>query len=268
MSDFITNTTIGAMKRGVTIAVLAEVTIAVLADLSKAFDTVSYSSILGKLHSQGFSKEYLKWFTSHLTGRRQFVQIDDVNFVLEFHKGIYLVLFSSTYMSLISLKTLTTICSHQYADHTTIYAHCKPADIKSCEEKIQSNKLSTWSSSNNLVLNPNRTKVMLFLTSQLSCVHQLDEDRSVHLHVNGIELKITKCAALLRTTLHQNLKWNDNVNKKISSCYASLSVLRKLKHLAPLKIRKQIAECLVLSKIYYNECSLLLLALYLIGTLD
>jgi hypothetical protein len=218
MSDFITNTTIGAMKRGVTIAVLAEVTIAVLADLSKAFDTVSYSSILGKLHSQGFSKEYLKWFTSHLTGRRQFVQIDDVNFVLEFHKGIYLVLFSSTYMSLISLKTLTTICSHQYADHTTIYAHCKPADIKSCEEKIQSNKLSTWSSSNNLVLNPNKTKVMLFLTSQLSCVHQLDEDRSVHLHVNGIELKITKCAALLRTTLHQNLKWNDNVNKKISSC--------------------------------------------------
>ena len=70
---------------------------------------------------------------------------------------------------------------------------------------------------------------MLFSTSQLSCVHQLDEDRSVHLHANGIELKITKCAALLGATLHQNLKWNDDVNKKISSCYATLSVLRKLK---------------------------------------
>jgi hypothetical protein len=38
---------------------------------------------------------------------------------------------------------------------------------------------------------------MLFSTSQLSRVHQLDEDRSVHLHANGIELKRTKCVALL-----------------------------------------------------------------------
>jgi hypothetical protein len=93
---------------------------------------------------------------------------------------------------------------------------------------------------------------MLFSTSQLSRVHQLDEDRSVHLHAKGIELKITKCAALLATTLHQNLKWNDDVNKKISSCYATLSVLKKLKHLAPFKIW-QLAECLVLSKIDYNN---------------
>jgi hypothetical protein len=45
-------------------------------------------------------------------------------------------------------------------------------------------------------------------------VHQLDEDRSVHLHANGIELKITKCAALLGTTLHQNLKWNYDETKR------------------------------------------------------
>jgi hypothetical protein len=67
-----------------------------------------------------------------------------------------------------------SISSHQYADDTSIYAHCKPTDIKSCEEKIQSNldKLSTWSSSNNLVLNPNKTKVMLFsLVNSLVCTN-------------------------------------------------------------------------------------------------
>ena len=41
-----------AMQRG-------EVTIAVLADFSKAFDTVSYPTVLRKLHSQSFSKNYL-----------------------------------------------------------------------------------------------------------------------------------------------------------------------------------------------------------------
>jgi hypothetical protein len=40
------------MKRG-------EVTIAVLADFSKAFDTVSYSTIMRKLHRQGTPVETL-----------------------------------------------------------------------------------------------------------------------------------------------------------------------------------------------------------------
>ena len=56
---------------------MGEATIAVLADFSKAFDTVSYPTILRERHGQGFSKDYLKWVTSYLTGRRQFVQIDD-----------------------------------------------------------------------------------------------------------------------------------------------------------------------------------------------
>ena len=39
----------------------------------------------------------------------------------------------------------------------------------------------------------------------------------------------------------------------IHSCYGCLSVLRKLKNLAPFKVRKQLAETLILSKIDYND---------------
>jgi hypothetical protein len=53
--------------------------------------------------------------------------------------------------------------------------------------------------------------------------------------------------------MQQNLKWNDDVNRKISECYAILSVLRKLKYLAPYNIRKHLAESLVLSKLDYND---------------
>ena len=49
-----------------------------IADFSKAFDTVLYPTVLRILHSQGFSKNYLRWVTSYLMGRQQFVQIDDV----------------------------------------------------------------------------------------------------------------------------------------------------------------------------------------------
>ncbi len=59
-----------AMKRG-------EVTLMVLADFSKAFDTIKYKTVLTKLSQLGFSNDYLKWTVNYLTGRRHFVQIDD-----------------------------------------------------------------------------------------------------------------------------------------------------------------------------------------------
>ena len=52
------------------------VTILVLFDFSKAFDTISHSKLLIKLCKLGFSDEALKWIFSYLTGRSQAV-VDD-----------------------------------------------------------------------------------------------------------------------------------------------------------------------------------------------
>ena len=41
--------------------------------------------------------------------------------------------------------------------------------------------------------------------------------------------------------------------QKISSCYATLSVFRKLKNIAPFHVKKQLAESLILSKLDYND---------------
>ena len=59
-----------SMKRG-------EVTLMVLADYLKAFDTVKFKTILMKMHEMGFSKKCLYWVFDYLCNRRQFVQIDD-----------------------------------------------------------------------------------------------------------------------------------------------------------------------------------------------
>ena len=59
-----------AMKKG-------EVTLMVLADFSKAFDTVNYKVLITKLSTLGFSKPFLRWLNSYLSDRSHFVQIDD-----------------------------------------------------------------------------------------------------------------------------------------------------------------------------------------------
>ncbi len=68
-----------------------------------------------------------------------------------------------------------------------------------------------------------------------------------------LEHKRLDSTRYLGTQLHHHLNWTDEISTKISSCYKSLSVLRKLKHLAPYKIRKQLSECIVLSKLDYND---------------
>ena len=52
---------------------LGQVTILVLFDFSKAFDTVCHSRLRIKLRALGFSDTALSWIFSYLTGRTQYV---------------------------------------------------------------------------------------------------------------------------------------------------------------------------------------------------
>ena len=112
--------------------------------------------------------------------------------------------------------------------------------------------MSSWSQECNLALNPGKTKTMLFSTLQPSRVHLLHE-YVISLCIGGNQLERLDSARLLGTQLYHHLTWTNEITTKISSCYKILSVLKKLKRLAPYKIRKQLSECLVLSKLDYND---------------
>ena len=186
----------------------------VLADFSKAFDAVAFETVLKKLHALGFAKSFLMWISSYLTGRRQFVQIDDktsslldVTFGVPQGSVLGPVLFN-LYVNDLSERLGDFVKCQQYADDTIIYTTDKPAHIKDCERRLQEavDLLKSWSSECNLSLNPTKTKVMLFSTSQIARFHGL-EDHQVNLSVDGIKpLERVSTAKLLGTELHQSLK--------------------------------------------------------------
>ena len=230
----------------------------VLADLSKAFDTIKYKTVLKKLNYLGFSKSFLNWTIEYLTDRWHFVQVDDktsdrlrVNFGMP-QGSIMGSLIFNLYVA--DLHANVNMQCHQYADDTTLYVHCKPSNLESykCDLNNSLCNLEEWSSNANLVINPSKIKMMVLSTKQLSSAHAI-ENLNMKIEVNNENIERVRSTKRLGTYINQHLKWEDNVKYICTSCYSILAMLRKVKNLLPFHIRKNLAQALVLSKLYYND---------------
>ena len=111
-----------AMKKG-------EISLMVLTDFSKAFDTMCFKTTIQKFYKLGFSKTFLKWLPSYLSDRSQFIQIDDKSSRCMYTKfgipqGSILgpLIFNLYIADLSNILPATTTCA-QYADDTTLYSH-------------------------------------------------------------------------------------------------------------------------------------------------
>ena len=69
-----------------------KVTLVVLADLSKAFDSIDHATLLAKLQALGVSRASLDWFKSYLSERLQCVRIGaETSGLLGISHGVRLV---------------------------------------------------------------------------------------------------------------------------------------------------------------------------------
>ena len=239
-----------AMERG-------EVTLSFFSDYSKAFHTLNYKCLISKLLRVGFSKDATKWMISYLSTRYQYVQIDEkssskglVRFGVPQGSILGPVLFNLYVSDLQDEVNNGQTC--QYADDTTTYKHCKLSKLNECIEdmNLQLDLLQNWSEKNNLVFNPDKSKIMLFSTQQLSTRHNLD-DAFHSITNNNVKIDRVDVWKVLGIHFDQHLDWDIHFNKMLKSAYSKLYQLRKLRRFAPFKLRKHLAESLILSKIDY-----------------
>ena len=97
-----------------------------------------------------------------------------------------------------------------------------------------------------------KIKCMLLSTSQMSSYHSLSL-RTMQLSAEGKDLERVKSTKLLGIHLNENLKWVDHVKHLASSCYGTLACLKKIKNFTPYKLRKQLAESLILSHLDFSD---------------
>ena len=196
----------------------------VMVDFRKAFDLVDHDLLLQKLEIYKCSHKFIKLMKSYLSNRSQAVssggKLSDNGFVT---CGVPQGSILGPLLFLIFINDLPLCLSEHafsidlYADDTTIYDIQKDLHILVKNLQRTLDHLKDWFRQNGMILNTQKTKVMLLATRQ----KRLHIDESIFvLNYDNTQLQVTTEDKILGINIEQNLQWNDHfqvVCKKMSS---------------------------------------------------
>ena len=142
-----------------------------LLDLSAAFDTVNHSLLLSRLkNSFGMTGTVLQWFHSYLSGRSQFIEINDTkSSVRDLTVGVQQGSVLGPILYLLYTAPLAEIVRshgldyHFYADDTQLYISFKDWNVDVARLSVENcvADICHWMDVNELKLNHDKTEIML-----------------------------------------------------------------------------------------------------------
>ena len=216
-------------------------TIAVMLDLSKAFDTIDHKIMIQKLELFGICGVCLSWFRSYLENRQMRVKCrvtgSQSETLSDYHTVNYGTPQGSCLGPLIFLifvndmrLHLTDVDSVQFADDTTIvFGHQNENYLKYCVERELA-ILGDWFRANKLTLNVEKSVFLMFNQKGQCNINQLKLGDSL---INRVST--TK---FLGVWLDDQLNWKTHLNKLLSKLKCGLGMLQRSKELLLYKAKK------------------------------
>ena len=230
--------------RWVSAADSGQISGAVFLDLSAAFDLVDPQLLIKKLKIYGIKDNSLKWIDSYLKNRSQAVWLDCVlSEFLESNIGVPQGSILGPLFFLIFFNDLPQELETEidnYADDSTITA--SGSTLTSLESQLTADcaKVSDWMIQNKLKLNPDKTTVMALGTRER--LRKLNRGLSVNMDSIELQEKSESSEKLLGCQVQANLKWGMQVSTTLEKLRKRLVGLQKIRNVAPLGVRKQVAE--------------------------
>ena len=225
---------------------------ALFVDLSKAFDTVSHSSILDKLLAYGISGNEKAWFTDYLLHRKMRVNYKGtLSTPIPIHCGILQGSILGPLLFLLHFNELPSLLKSckmiMYADHTVLYYSDK--DMKEIEKVLSQDlcTVSKWLQENELVLNlkKGKTEVMLFGTKK----RLNQQERETEINYQSQHINNTNYYKYLGVQLDPSLNMQEHFNtvcRKASSCIRLLKRIRTfITDLATLRIYQALVVAII-----------------------
>ena len=231
------------------------VSIVVLLDMSKAFDSIRHDILLQKLQSLGISSSCLGWFNSYLSDRNQRVRIHDaLSEPLPLKNGVPQgsilgpVLFTIYVDDLLSVPVHSKSVCYVDAD-CKLYLSFPSVDLPDAIELLNEDlrNICKWCCQNSLLINPNKTKVLLVGVPTL-----LRNLPTVSISLFGKEIQPVPVIKDLGVFIDQSLTYNEHIQKLFSNCLNKLVQINRIKHLLDRKtVIILLLNAFVFSKLFY-----------------
>ena len=233
-------------------------------DMSAAFDTVDHKTLLDLLCLKfGITGKVLSWLESYLHGRSfsvkiQYVRGGRVLLVYGVPQGSILgpLLFILYISDIQKIAAEFGVHSHGYADDTQLYMPFDPfRDLTVTSNKLQSCvlKIEDWMNHNYLMLNVDKTEVMLVGKKQDHKIHQLqisfDDEK---MYKSSMHDSVKFLGAYVDATLSMKTMISECVRKS----NFSLKKLQTIKYMLGVQDKLLLLKTFILSKLDY--CNILL----------
>ena len=231
-----------------------KVTLVVLLDLSKAFNSIDHVTLLAKLQALGASRASLDWFKSYLSAQLQCVRIGAETSSLQgISHGVPQGSILGPALLTIYLNNIPSIpdvCSlESYVDDSKLYLSFPVAEASNMIQQINNDlkKIASWCCYNSLLINPEKTKLLVLGTRQM--LQRLPAD--FHVTLLGKKVTPSPSARDLGLQVDSTLSYDEHVTQTVSSCIGSLCQINRVKHLFDARTLERVINALVFSKLYY-----------------
>ena len=234
------------------------ISVLVLLDFSKAFDTINHHLLISKLKFYGFSNDALHFIESYLSNRK--IKIKSNNSYSDFvdissgvAQGSSLgPLFFIIYTAHI-LNSATNCNIQAYADDTQLYYSFSLNEFNRAQTLINDelNVIFNKSQQHNLKLNSTKSKVMIFTSRNY--YNQIKNN--ININIDGKAIPVISTARNLGLIIDDDLRFKTHVNKLLHRSYTALKTLYSNRFVLNFNLRKSLSESLVLS--LFNYCDFL-----------
>ena len=207
--------------------------IGIFVDLSKAFDTLDYDILIKKLQLYGVQRNYLNWFKSYLTNRKQYIENKCFKKeMLNVKCGVPLGSNLSPLLFIIYINDL--FLSTSFVDHTMfadnanlLYSH---ADIKELFRvaNYELEKVYDLFNASKLSLNEREANYIFFHRRRNSDDIPL---KLPPLFVNREEINRVSSIKFLSIIFDENLNWNEHLNPIEIKVPKNIGILYKAKEI-------------------------------------
>lgn len=230
-------------------------TVLVLLDFSKAFDSINHQLLCRKLKRCFMLHESaVGLILSYLSNRSQYVDFnglrsDVVGVESGVPQGSILgpLLFS---MFINDLPNRMNYCQiHLYADDCQVYLSGKLNDLANIVYKINLDlkNIVEWSNANGLILNARKTQAIVFRTKHMNV------EEAPLIKIGNESINYSEVIKNLGILMDSQLNWKAQTNAVCQKVYYALHTLVALKHYTPQQIRLKLARSLIIPLFEYGD---------------